>query len=220
MNMKVIIVGGGKVGTYLAALLLSNGHQVKLLEDNEKLFNKAAKELPKDILINENATEPEVLEKVGIASADVLAAVTEEDQKNLVVSTLAKMEFGVAKVIARVNNPKNTWLYNSEMGVDVQVNQADIIAHLVVEEMDMQNMFTLMKLNRGEYSIVQMNVRETSKAANKFLKDLSIPKKSVLISVTRDGEVVIPKGDTQILAGDEILILTDETSQKELQSLF
>ena len=220
MNMKVIIVGGGKVGTYLAALLLSNGHQVKLLEDNEKLFNKAAKELPKDILINENATEPEVLEKVGIASADVLAAVTEEDQKNLVVSTLAKMEFGVAKVIARVNNPKNTWLYNSEMGVDVQVNQADIIAHLVVEEMDMQNMFTLMKLNRGEYSIVQMNVKESAKAANKFLKDLSIPKKSVLISVTRDGEVVIPKGDTQILAGDEILILTDETSQKELQSLF
>lgn len=220
MNMKVIIVGGGKVGTYLASLLLSNGHQVKLLEDNEKLFNKAAKELPKDILINENATEPEVLEKVGIASADVLAAVTEEDQKNLVVSTLAKMEFGVAKVIARVNNPKNTWLYNSEMGVDVQVNQADIIAHLVVEEMDMQNMFTLMKLNRGEYSIVQMNVKESAKAANKLLKDLSIPKKSVLISVTRDGEVVIPKGDTQILAGDEILILTDETSQKELQSLF
>lgn len=220
MNMKVIIVGGGKVGTYLAALLLSNGHQVKLLEDNENLFGKAAKELPKDILINENATEPEVLEKVGIASADVLAAVTEEDQKNLVVSTLAKMEFGVAKVIARVNNPKNTWLYNSEMGVDVQVNQADIIAHLVVEEMDMQNMFTLMKLNRGEYSIVQMNVKESAKAANKLLKDLSIPKKSVLISVTRDGEVVIPKGDTQILAGDEILILTDETSQKELQSLF
>ena len=220
MNMKVIIVGGGKVGTYLASLLLSNGHQVKLLEDNENLFGKAAKELPKDILINENATEPEVLEKVGIASADVLAAVTEEDQKNLVVSTLAKMEFGVAKVIARVNNPKNTWLYNSEMGVDVQVNQADIIAHLVVEEMDMQNMFTLMKLNRGEYSIVQMNVKESAKAANKFLKDLSIPKKSVLISVTRDGEVVIPKGDTQILAGDEILILTDETSQKELQSLF
>lgn len=220
MNMKVIIVGGGKVGTYLASLLLSNGHQVKLLEDNENLFGKAAKELPKDILINENATEPEVLEKVGIASADVLAAVTEEDQKNLVVSTLAKMEFGVAKVIARVNNPKNTWLYNSEMGVDVQVNQADIIAHLVVEEMDMQNMFTLMKLNRGEYSIVQMNVKESAKAANKLLKDLSIPKKSVLISVTRDGEVVIPKGDTQILAGDEILILTDETSQKELQSLF
>lgn len=218
--MKVIIVGGGKVGTYLASLLLSNGHQVKLIEDNEKLFNKAVKELPKDILINENATEPEVLEKVGIASTDVLAAVTDEDQKNLVVSTLAKMEFGVAKVIARVNNPKNAWLYNSEMGVDVQVNQADIIAHLVVEEMDMQNMFTLMKLNRGEYSIVQMNVRETAKAANKLLKDLSIPKKSVLISVTRDGEVVIPKGDTQILVGDEILILTDETSQKELQSLF
>lgn len=220
MNMKVIIVGGGKVGTYLASLLLSNGHQVKLLEDNERLFNKAAKDLPKDILINENATDPQVLEKAGISSTDVLAVVSDEDEKNLVVSTLAKMEFGVSKVISRVNNPKNAWLYNSEMGVDVQVNQADIIAHLVVEEMDMQNMFTLMKLNRGEYSIVQMNVRESAKAVNKLLKDLSIPKKSVLISVTRDGEVVIPKGHTRILAGDEILILTDETSREELQRLF
>jgi len=218
--MKVIIVGGGKVGTYLASLLLSNGHEVKLLEDNETLFSKAAKDLPIDILYDGNATDPEVLEKIGIESADVLAAVSDADEKNLVVSTLAKMEFGVAKVIARVNNPKNAWLYNSGMGVDVQVNQADIMAHLVVEEMNLENMLTLMKLNRGEYSIVQINVKASSQAANQFLKDLLIPQKSVLISVTRDGEVLIPKGETKILAGDEILIFTDENSFEELQSIF
>lgn len=217
--MKVIIVGGGKVGTYLASLLLANGQDVTLIEDNDKYYSKAAKELPENILCNGNASDPAVLEKVGIASADVLAAVSDADEKNLVVSTLAKMEFGVSKVIARVNNPKNAWLYNSGMGVDVQVNQADIMAHLVIEEMDLENMLTLMKLNRGEYSIVQMNVRQTSHAANQFLKDLSIPKNSVLISITRNGSVVIPKGDTQVLVGDEILILTDEDSRKELQKI-
>jgi trk system potassium uptake protein TrkA len=217
--MKVIIVGGGKVGTYLASLLLANGQDVTLIEDNDKYYNKAMKELPENILCNGNASDPAVLEKVGIASADVLAAVSDADEKNLVVSTLAKMEFGVSKVIARVNNPKNAWLYNSGMGVDVQVNQADIMAHLVVEEMDLENMFTLMKLNRGEYSIVQMSVRQTSHAANQILKDLPIPKNAVLISITREGSVVIPKGDTQVLVGDEILILTDEDSRKELQKI-
>lgn len=218
--MKVIIVGGGKVGTHLASLLLANGQDVTLIEDNENYLNKAAKELPQEILYNGNASDPAVLEKVGIASADVLAAVSDADEKNLVVSTLAKMEFGVSKVIARVNNPKNAWLYNSGMGVDVQVNQADIMAHLVVEEMDLENMLTLMKLNRGEYSIVQMNVKQTAHAANHLLKDLSIPKNSVLISITRNAAVVIPKGDTQVLVGDEILILTDEDSRKELQKIF
>ena len=218
--MKVIIVGGGKVGTYLASLLLANNQDVILIEDNEKYFNKASKDLPANIMMNGNATDPLILEKAGIESADVLAAVSDADEKNLVVSTLAKMEFGVPKVIARVNNPKNAWLYNNGMGVDVGVNQADIIAHLVMEEMDLENMFTLIKLNRGEHSIIQMNVRQTAKAANQLVKDLYVPKKAVLISINREGTMLIPKGDTQILVGDEILVFTDENSRKELQEIF
>ncbi len=218
--MKVLIVGGGKVGTYLASLLLSNGHDVKLLEDNEKYFNKAAKELPATIMSNGNATDPSVLEKMGIESVDVLAAVSDADEKNLVVSTLAKMEFGVPKVIARVNNPKNAWLYNSGMGIDVGVNQADIIAHLVMEEMNLENMLTLMKLNHGDYSIVQMSVARNAKAANQLIKDLSIPKSAVVISITREGTVMIPRGDTMVLVEDEVLMLTDDASRTELQHLF
>lgn len=218
--MKVLIVGGGKVGTYLASLLLSNGHDVKLLEDNEKYFNKAAKELPAAIMSNGNATDPSVLEKMGIESVDVLAAVSDADEKNLVVSTLAKMEFGVPKVIARVNNPKNAWLYNSGMGIDVGVNQADIIAHLVMEEMNLENMLTLMKLNHGDYSIVQMSVARDAKAANQLIKELSIPKNAVVISITREGTVMIPRGDTMVLVEDEVLMLTDDASRAELQHLF
>jgi trk system potassium uptake protein TrkA len=218
--MKVIIVGGGQVGSYLASLLHSNGHDIRVIEYREKNFHKLERELPKELLIFGYGSDPEVLEKAGISTADVLAAVTAEDEINLVVSTLAKMEFGVPRVVARVNNPKNAWLYNSGMGVDVGVNQADLMAHFVVDEMDLEDMFTLMKLNRGDYSIVRVKVDNKAKAANQVIKNLSIPKKAVLVAITRSGELLIPKGDTQILVDDEIMLLTDEESRKDLKTIF
>lgn len=218
--MKVIIIGGGQVGTYLASLLLSNGHEVKVIEHREKVYHKLETELPHETLIFGSGSDPEVMEKAGISSANVVAAVTGADEINLVVSTLAKMEYGVPRVVARVNNPKNAWLFNSGMGVDVGVNQADLMAHFVVEEMDLKNMFTILKLNRGDYSIVQMKVGQNAKAGNKLLKDLSIPKKTVLIAITRDETLLIPKGHTQILVDDDILALTDEASRKELKEIF
>ena len=115
---------------------------------------------------------------------------------------------------------KNAWLFNSGMGVDIGVNQAELMAHFVVEEMNMKDMFTLLKLNRGDYSIVQMKVQPNSKAANQLLKDLSIPKKTVLIAITRDSSTLIPKGDTQILEDDDILALTDDASRAELKEIF
>jgi len=218
--MKVIIVGGGKVGSYLASLLLSFGYEVKIIEHIDKIYNKLLREFPADMLIHGIGSDPLILEQAGIAEVDVVAAVSSEDEINLVVSTLAKMEFGVPRVVGRVNNPKNAWLYNSGMGVDVGINQADLMAHFVVEEMDLEDMFTIMKLKRGEYSIVQMKVAQNAKAANKLLKDLTIPKKTVLIAITRGDALVIPKGDTEILVEDEILALTDEASRKELKEIF
>jgi len=218
--MKVIIIGGGQVGAYLAALLLANGHEIRVIEQHEKVYEKLEKEFPHGTLIFGNGSDPEILEKAGIASTNVVAAVTGADETNLVVSTLAKMEFGVPRVVARVNNPKNTWLYNSGMGVDVGVNQADVMAHFVVEEMDMKDMFTILKLNRGNYSIVQTQVQQDSKAANQLIKDLSIPQDTVLIAITRDESLLIPKGDTRILVDDDILVLTGEVSRKELKEIF
>ncbi len=218
--MKVIIVGGGQVGSYLASLLINNGHEIKLIEHRDKTYNKLLNELPAEVLIHGNGSDPVVLEQAGIATADVVAAVSAADEINLVVSTLAKMEFGVPRVVARVNNPKNAWLYNNGMGVDIGVNQADLMAHFVVEEMDLEDMFTLMKLRRGDYSIVQMKVAHTAKAANQLVKDLSIPKNTVLIAITRDENLIIPKGDSQILVGDDILALTDEVSRNELKEIF
>lgn len=218
--MKVIIIGGGQVGSYLASLLISNGHEIKVIDNREDIVYKLENELPKETIILGSGSDPEVLKQAGIEKADVVAAVSGADEINLVVSTLAKMEFGVPRVVARVNNPKNTWLYNDGMGVDVYVNQAEIMSHLVVEEMDLKNMFTLLKLSRGDYSIIQIKVHQHAKAANEFVKDLSIPKETVIIAVTRNESVIIPKGDTQILVDDDILLLTNEESRDALKEIF
>jgi trk system potassium uptake protein len=218
--MKVIIIGGGQVGAYLASLLLSNGHEIRVIENREKVFNRLEKELPQEMLIFGNGSDPAVLEKAGISSANVVAAVTGADEFNLVVSTLAKMEFGVPRVVARVNNPKNAWLFTSGMGVDVGINQADLMAHFVVEEMNINDMFTILKLNRGNYSIVQMQVQQNAKAVNQLLKDLSIPKGTLLIAIVRGESIIIPKGDTHILADDDILAFTDEASPEKLEEIF
>lgn len=218
--MKVIIVGGGQVGFYLASLLLENDHEIILIENREAVFKKLEKTFPKEMLIFGSGTDSNLLEQAGIMETDVVATVTGADEVNLVVSTLAKMEFGVPRVVARVNSPKNAWLFNSGMGVDVGVNQADLMAHFVVEEMDLKDMFTILKLNRGNYSIIQTKVHENAKSANQMVKDLAIPEETVLIAITREEKLIIPKGDTPILIDDEILALTNEEHRGRLEELF
>lgn len=218
--MNVIIIGGGKVGAYIANLLLNNNCSVKVIEHRENVLEKLKKEIPEEVIVHGSGTDPSILESSGITEADVVAAVTGADETNLVASTIAKFEFGVPRVIARVNNPQNAWLFNSGMGVDVGLNQADLMAHIVVEEMDVKNVLTLMKLNRGDYSIVQIKVDNQSEAANKALKDMRIPAKAVLIAIFHGKEVIIPRGDTIINAGDNILALADKDAQITLNALF
>lgn len=218
--MKVIIIGGGQVGAYIANLLLNNNCFVKVIENRAHVFDKLKKDLPSDNIVYGSGTDPNILESVGIEDADVVAAVTGADETNLVASTIAKFEFNVPRVIARVNNPKNTWLFNSSMGVDVGLNQADLMGHIVIEEMDLKNIMTLMKLNRGDYSIVQVNVDIDSKAVKKAVKDLIIPTNAVLIAISRSQETIIPRGDTVIYEGDNILALADKDAQAKINELF
>ena len=217
--MKVIIIGGGQTGAYIANLLLSNKCSVKVIENRGVVLDKLKSELPADVIIAGSGTDPKYLEAAGIAQADVVVAVTGADEANLVVSTLAKMEFGVPRVIARVNNPKNQWLFTAGMGVDVAVNQADLMAHLVVSEMDLKDMLTLMKLNNGNYSIVQIMIDNQSPAVSKAVKDLPIPSDALLISISRGAETIVPNGDTKIFVGDAILALTNEANREKVYSL-
>lgn len=218
--MNIIIVGGGQVGSYVANLLLNDNHKVKIIDHRMPIINKLKKELPEDSIIFGNGTDPDVLEKAGILRTDVFLAVTGADETNLVASTLAKYEFGVPQTVGRVNNPKNAWLFTNTNGVDVSVNQADILGHMVIEEMNMKNMFTLMKLFMGNYSIIQIHVAQGSKAVGNTVASLGIPDGAKLILIKHNEEVSLPGGDTIIRANDIVIALAGAEEQKVLHQLF
>jgi len=134
MDMKVIIVGGGKVGTSLALLLLGKGYAVKVIEAAREKISRLQQDLPANVVALGNGTDPVVLEAAGILGVDVVAATTGQDETNLVVTNLARFAFNVPRVVARVNNPKNAWMFTAMMGVDVAVNQADLMAGLIAKE--------------------------------------------------------------------------------------
>jgi trk system potassium uptake protein TrkA len=133
MAMKVIIVGGGKVGTSLALLLLEKGYNVKVIEAAREKISRLQQDLQADVVASGNGTDPVVLEAAGILGVDVVAATTGQDETNLVVTNLARFVFNVPRVVARVNNPKNAWMFTPMMGVDVAVNQADLMASLIAK---------------------------------------------------------------------------------------
>jgi trk system potassium uptake protein TrkA len=217
--MFVIIVGGGKTGSQLAFGLLKEGYQVKIVDDRQVIIERLKTELPPEIVVFGDGSAPDVLEEVGIAQANVLAAVTGDDEANLVVCTLAKFEFNVPRVIARVNNPKNAWLFNEEMGVDVALNQADILAHLIAEEMSLGDMMTLLKLRKGEYSVVEEKVHATSVASGHPLMDLHLPSECVIAAIIRKGALVIPHGDTILQPADEVLAIVHASQVGELAAV-
>ena len=217
--MFVIIVGGGKTGSQLAVKLLSEGHQVKLIEDRPIVLERLKHELPADVILAGDGSSPEVLEISGIERAQVLAAVTGEDEANLVITTLARFEFSVPRTIARVNNPKNAWLFTPEMGVDVALNQSDILARLIAEEMSMGDMMTLLKLRKGEYSVVEEKVHHRAVSAGKPLKDLDLPSECVIIAILRKGVLIIPRGETVLQPVDEIIALVHASQVADLARL-
>jgi trk system potassium uptake protein TrkA len=205
--MFVIIVGGGNIGSYLANLLIEDGHKIKVIEERRQLLEKLPKELPESAIVSGDGSSPVTLEKAGIREANVLAAVTGSDETNLVVTSLARFEFNVPRVIARVNNPKNAWLFNQEMGIDVALNQADILARLVAEEMSLGDMMTLLKLRKGEFSLIEEKVHPLSPSANKNLREIDLPNECVIVAVIRKNQLLIPHGDTILQPADEVLAL-------------
>jgi len=217
--MFVIIVGGGNTGSYLAKLLLDAGHKVRVIEERPVLLEKLRAELPDDAIIAGDGSSPAILEQAGIMHANVLAAVTGSDDTNLVITSLARFEFNVPRIIGRVNNPKNAWLFTSEMGVDVSLNQADILAHLVAEEMSLGDMMTLLKLRRGEFSLIEEKVHPDSVAANKTLRELTLPVESTIVAIIRKNQLIIPRGDTVLLPADEVLALVHGEKLAELGAL-
>ncbi len=217
--MFVIIVGGGKVGSYLANLLLNEGHQLKVIDNRLEVIERLQEGLPREVLVHGDGSDPNLLEAAGIAQAHVLAAVTGNDEANLVITTLARFEFNVPRVIARVNNPKNAWTFTAEMGVDVAVNQAEILAKLILEEMSLGDMMTLLKLRRGEYSLVEEKVDPTSLAVGREVQSLDLPVECTLVAILRKGQLIVPHGNTVLQPADEILAVVHQSRLSQLAAL-
>jgi trk system potassium uptake protein TrkA len=217
--MFVLVVGGGNTGSQLAKFLLDAGHTVRVVDERPLVLEKLGNEIPREYIVNGDGSSPTVLENAGIQKAQVLAAVTGSDETNLVITSLGKFEFNVPRVIARINNSKNAWLFTPEMGVDVSLNQAEILARLTAEEMSIGDMMTMLKIRRGKFSLVEEKIAPHALAIGKALKDLPLPANCVISGIIRKGEIVMPRGVTILEEADEVFALVDDSSREQLAKM-
>ena len=218
--MKVMLVGGGRTGAQLARYLLQEDHDIRVIENRPEVLAQIHKELPTESIYEGDPLFSHVLERAGIEEMDALAAVTTSDEKNLALCYLARDRYHVPRTIARVNNPRNAWLFDEKFHVDVTVNQAEIMARLIEEEMSMGDMITLLKLRRGNYSLVEEKIPVGARAVGKAIKDLTFPEHRVIAAIIRHGEVIVPRGITTFEVDDEVLAVTDREGVDQLEELF
>lgn len=218
--MFVLIVGGGSTGTQLAKFLLDQKHDVLVVEYRADVLSRLHKELPTETIYQGYPTDPAVLEHARIRQAHVVAACTVNDTDNLVICYLSRVLFKVPRTIARINNPRNAWLFDESFHVDVALNNAEIMARLIEEEMSLGDMMTLLKLRRGDYSLVEEKIPEGAKALGMAIQDIDFPDNCVIAAIIRHGKIIVPRGITTFEVGDEVLAVTDHTGAQRIAELF
>ncbi|MFH1046442.1 MAG: NAD-binding protein [Candidatus Omnitrophota bacterium] len=215
--MHIVVVGAGKVGHFLAQRLISNKHTVSIIDKDKAVCTLIAQQL-EILVINGDGCDQQILEQAGIARADVLAAVTGDDEDNLIICQLAKEVFSVRRTVARVNDPKNEHLF-SELGVDVPIDATALLAKIIEEEVSFTDFVNLMSFKRGKLAIVRVDLPKDSPVIDKQVQDIQLPRDSVLVSIVRKDEVVVPKGNTVLKAGDDIVALTLIGNEPQLLEL-
>ena len=212
--MRIVIVGGGKLGYHLATIMLDRKHDVRLIEKNKLRCMRLANELDVEVICGDG-TEIETLEDAGTQNADCSIAVTGQDQDNLVASQLAKRQFKAIKVIARANDPRNMDALRI-LGADIVVSSTEIITNLIEQEVDIAEMHLLATLNKGRAGICTMTLPPDTALEGVTLKDVDLPESSLVISIVRGDAMMIPNGNTVIHANDEIVAVCEGKSQKQL----
>ena len=217
--MFVLIAGGGRTGARLANLLINQSYKVRLVENRRELLAHLHQELPTEVIYEGNPVEPSLLEAAGIREANDVAAVTSNDATNLALCFLAKTMFEVPRTIARVNNPNNAWLFTEKFKVDIALNSADVLAHLIQEEMSMGDMMTVFKIRRGKYAVVEEKVPAGAKAIGIPLKDMDLAEHCVIAAIIRDGVMTLPRGDSTLQEDDEIVAVASPEGATKLAEL-
>ena len=204
--MHIVIVGGGRIGVFLAKRLLKENHAVAIIEKEQGVANEIARNLDV-IIIHGDGCEPFILEQAGIDRADVLAAVTGKDEDNFVSCQIAKEKYKVNRTIARVNDAENERAFN-ELGVDVPVGATVILGKIIEEEASFSDFVDLFSYKRGKLALIRVDLPEDSPVINKKLQELQLPPNSVIVSVMRADEIIVPRGDTVLQPLDDIIALT------------
>jgi trk system potassium uptake protein len=217
--MFVLIAGGGRTGARLANLLINENYRVRLVEHRRELLGRLHQELPTEVIYEGNSVDPATLEEAGIREVQAVAAVTNDDSTNLALCFLAKTMFDVPRTIARVNNPNNAWLFNEKFHVDAALNAADLMAHLIQEEMSLGDMMTLFKIRHGRYAVVEEKVPAGAKGIGIPLKDMNLAEHCVIAAIIRDGVMTLPRGDSTLQEDDEIVAVASPEGAQRLSEL-
>ena len=217
--MKVAIAGAGSVGTAIASDLHANGHDVLVIEQDPDLVERLRPTL--DVTwVAADACEVSSLDAAGLATVDVVVAATGDDEDNLVISLLAKQEFAVPRVVARVNHPKNQWLFNESWGVDVSVSTPQLLTALVEEAVSVGSLVRLLQFKGGVAHLVEITLAEDSPANDTAIADLAFPRDAVVVAVVRADRLIVPRGDTTLQSGDEVLVLVTADAEDAVHALF
>jgi len=218
--MRVAIAGAGNVGVFIANDLVSTGHEVLVLEQNPDVVQRVQAHGPDGVeWIVADACEVASLRTAGLERCDVVVAATGDDEDNLVISLLAKQEFGVPRVVARVNHPKNEWLFNENWGVDLSVSTPHLITALVEEAVSVGRLVRILQFEGGNVRLVEVTLAENAPVVDKAIRDLDIPRDATIVAVVRGEHVVMPRGDTVFESGDEVLAMVTSDSEDDVRQI-
>ena len=217
--MFAVIVGGGKVGSHLAMTLAEENHEVTLVEVNPDRCAALSDIVEGVTIVCGDGDEPYVLDEANAGAADAIVAATGHDEDNLVVCLLAKLEYNAPLTIGRINNPANQWLFTERFGVDVPVSNTAIIAE-VLKNVSLGDIVTLLRLQAENMAIDEIVLAEDGPAVGKRIADLTLPEATQVMAIISAGQVVVPRGETVLKAGDEVLLLAKCEDQAALRSVF
>ncbi len=219
--MRVVIAGGGSVGRFIAVQLTAAGHNVTIVDNDRRVVGDARRSgEPAGVTwLEGDACELGTLASAQVDQAEVVAAVTGDDEDNLVVSLLAKQEFGVPRVVARVNNPKNDWMFNELWGVDVAVSTPHLITALVEEAVSVGSFVRLLSFEGGRARLAEVRLGEGSPADGISIVELGVPRDATVVAVLRADRLIVPRGDTVLRVGDEVVVLVTDESEDDVRKL-
>ncbi|MBK9180692.1 MAG: TrkA family potassium uptake protein [Acidimicrobiales bacterium] len=217
--MKVVIAGGGKVGRFMAEQLHGAGHEVLILDQDRDVIGRHQADIAGVPWKRCDACEVSRLAEAGLETADVVAAVTGDDEDNLVISLLSKQEFGVPRVVARVNNPKNEWMFNESWGVDISVSTPHLLTSMVEEAVSVGTLVRLLSFEGGKARLSEVKLADGSPAQDREILELGFPRDSTVVAVIRKDKVIVPRGDTLLRVGDEVLVLVTDDSEPEVKAI-